>query len=104
MERGQLEEWICEDGGRIIATGAIIYYNFPPSYTNRGGLKGYVTNIYTDPDYRGRKIASKILEMLEKRMRERGVYRIWLEASVWGKPVYEKYGFSENCSIMTIET
>ena len=41
---------------------------------------------------------------LEKRMRERGVCRIWLEASRWGKPVYEKYGFRENDSIMTIET
>ena len=103
MERGQMEEWVCEDDGRIVATGAIIYYGFPPSFTNNGGLKGYVTNIYTDPEYRGRGIATKMLEILEERMRGRGVCRIWLEASRWGKPVYEKYGFRENDSIMTIE-
>ena len=74
------------------------------SFKNNGGLKGYVTNIYTDPEYRGRGIATKMLAILEERMKERGVCRIWLEASRWGKPVYEKYGFKENDSIMTIET
>lgn len=103
MESGQLEEWVCEDDGRIIATGAILWYRFPPSFTNGEGLKAYITNIYTDPDYRGRGIAPKMLEILEKRAREEGVCRIWLEASKWGKPVYKKYGFEENDTILTIE-
>lgn len=103
MESGQLEEWVCEDEGKIIATGAIIWYRFPPSFTNGEGLKAYITNIYTDPDYRGRGIAPKMLEILEKRAREEGVCRIWLEASKWGKPVYKKYGFEENDTILTIE-
>jgi len=102
--RGQMEEWVCEDDGRIIATGAIIWYSFPPSFTNGEGLKAYITNIYTDPEYRGRGIAPKILEILEKRARERDACRIWLEASKWGKPVYQKYGFGLNDTILTIET
>ena len=104
MASGQMEEWVCEDGGRIIATGAIIYYAFPPSFTNGEGIKAYITNIYTDPEYRGRGIAPEMLSILEKRARERGVCRIWLEASRGGKPVYEKYGFGLNDTILTIET
>lgn len=103
FESGQMEEWVCEDEGRIIATGAIIWYSFPPSFINGEGLKAYITNIFTDPDYRGRGIASGILGILEDRARERNACRIWLEASVWGKPVYEKYGFDVNDTIMTIE-
>jgi len=104
MESGQMEEWVCEDAGRIIATGAILWFRFPPSFTNGEGLKAYITNIYTDPDYRGRGIAPAILKILEQRAREAGVCRIWLEASKWGKPVYKKYGFEENDTILTIET
>ena len=101
--RGQMEEWVCEDGGRIVATGAIIWYGFPPSFTNGEGLKAYITNIYTDPEYRGRGLATKMLALLEERTRERKVCRIWLEASKWGKPVYKRYGFSVNDDVMTIE-
>jgi hypothetical protein len=43
------------------------------------------------------------LEILENRARERGACRIWLEGSKWGLPVYKKYGFSENNTILTIE-
>lgn len=103
MESGQMEEWVCEEKGSIIATGAIIYFRFPPSFTNRGGLKGYITNIYTDPEYRGQGVATQMLRILEDRMREQGVCRIWLEASKWGRPVYEKYGFKENDTILMIE-
>ena len=101
--RGQMEEWVCEDEGRIVATGAIIWYRFPPSFDNGAGLKAYITNIYTDPEYRGRGIAPKMLELLEERAREEGACRIWLEASKWGKPVYKKYGFQENDTILCIE-
>ena len=103
FESGQMEEWVCEDAGRIIATGAIIYYAFPPSFTNGEGLKVYITNIYTDPEYRGRGIAPEMLSILERRARERNVCRIWLEGSKWGLPVYRKYGFKENDTILTIE-
>lgn len=103
FERGQMEEWVCEEEGRIIATGAIIWYNFPPSFDNGEGLKAYITNIYTAPEFRGRGIAPEMLRILEDRARERGVCRIWLEGSKWGLPVYRKYGFSENETILTIE-
>lgn len=52
----------------------------------------------------GRGIAPGILKILEDEARERGVCRIWLEGSKWGQPVYKKYGFSENHTILTIET
>ena len=103
FERGQMEEWVCEESGRIISTGAIIWYSFPPSFDNGEGLKAYITNIYTDPEFRGQGLAPEMLKILEQRARERGVCRIWLEASKWGKPVYKKYGFAENDTILTIE-
>ena len=100
---GQMEEWVCDLDGRIIATGAIIWYVFPPSFDNGAGLKAYITNIYTEPEFRGRGIAPKMIELLDGFAKERGACRVWLEASKWGKPVYAKYGMSVNDTIMTLE-
>ncbi|MBO6046171.1 MAG: GNAT family N-acetyltransferase [Erysipelotrichaceae bacterium] len=86
-------ELFVEDDDRVIATAAIILYDFPPSFSNQTGRKGYVTNMYTDPDYRRQGIATKLLEMLDEEAKERGIERLWLGASKWGRSVYEKSGY-----------
>ena len=86
---------MAEEDGRIIATGAIIFMDFPPSFTNKTGKQGYIANMYTDPDFRGRGIASEILERLAKEARERHIHKLILYASKWGRPVYQKYGFRD---------
>ena len=108
FESGQMEGWVCVDetmekGSQIIATGALIYFDFPPSFANNGGHKAYIANIYTHPDYRGRRICPQILEILENRAREKGCCRVWLEASEIGKYVYQKRGFEENEMVLMIE-
>ena len=92
---GSLVEWLLEDKGRIIATAAIAFIEFPPTYTNKTGVKGYITNMYTAPDYRGRGIATTLLNKLLDVAKQRGVHQIWLHASHLGKPVYERVGFVE---------
>ena len=61
---GSLVEWLAEEDGQVIATAAIAFMEFPPTYTNRTGIRAYVTNMYTAPEYRGKGIASAMLEKL----------------------------------------
>lgn len=88
--------WVAEDNKAIIATAAIIFYEFPPSYTNKSGMKGYIANVYTKPEYRGRGIATSLLDKLVAEARERKVEKLWLGASKMGRPVYLRYGFTES--------
>lgn len=99
-----LVEWVVEDEGKIIATAAIVFYEFPPTYTNKSGIKGYITNMYTDPAYRGRGIASSLLDTLVDEARERKVEKLWLGASKLGRPVYLKYGFKETNEWLELNT
>ena len=92
---GSLVEWVLEEDGQIIATAAIAFMEFPPSYTNRTGLRGYITNMYTAPAYRGRGIAGGMLNRLKDEAVKRSVHSILLHASRLGKPVYQKFGFAE---------
>lgn len=50
-------------------------------------------NMYTNPNYRRRGIASKTLDLLVAASKERGITSITLEATLMGRPLYEKYGF-----------
>lgn len=88
-------EWLAEEDKKIIATAAIIFFEFPPCFTNKTGKKGYIANVYTAPEFRRRGIATSMLDRVVKEARERNVEHLWLEASKMGRTVYKKYGFQE---------
>lgn len=92
---GSLIEWVVEYNEEIIATAAIIFYQFPPSYTNKTGWKGYITNMYTKDNYRKQGIATLLMDKLVEEAKGRGIKNLWLGASQLGRPVYEKYGFRQ---------
>ena len=90
-----LVEWVAEEDGKIVGTAAILLFEFPPAFTNPSGIKGYITNMYTAPEYRGQGLASELLKKVLDEARSRSVKNILLVASDMGKPVYKKVGFEE---------
>ena len=101
MSQGELIEWVAEDDdGTVIATSAIIFMDFPPSFTNPSGKRGYVANMYTSDEYRGQGIAGQLIEKLEKESKERGVEMLFLHASDMGRKAYVKSGFTETDTFM----
>ena len=102
MQDDTLVEWVAEENGALVATAAIIFYPFPPSFTNPGGVRGYLTNVYTSPAFRGRGIAGDLLRQLMAEAKKRKVSTLMLSASAMGRPVYEKLGFAGDKSWMTL--
>ena len=93
MGSGELIEWVAEDEGKIIATAAIVFMDFPPSFNNKTGRTGYVGNVYTADAYRGKGIAGQLLEKLEEEAKQRGITRLLLHASEAGRKAYLKSGY-----------
>lgn len=93
LETDRYIQIVFEEDEKIVATGAIIIYQFPPSFDLENGLKAYVTNMYTVPNYRRKGLASKILEELKQYAKQKGALAMWLGASPLGEPVYLKSGF-----------
>ena len=98
-----LVEWIAEEDNQIIATGAIAFIDFPPTYTNKTGRKGYITNMYTEPTSRGKGIATGMLDRLVNEAKKRNIHKIWLGASKLGRFVYKKYGFQDQDTDVWLE-
>ncbi len=103
MKDESLVEWVAEEDEKIVATAAVVFYAFPPSYTNKKGVKGYITNMYTAPDFRGRGIAGSLLDRLAREAGSRDVKKLLLSASKMGRPVYLKYGFQETGEWMELD-
>ncbi len=58
------------------------------------GPVAWIAMVLTDPAYRGRGFASRLLERALTDLRERGVESVRLDATDLGRPVYEKFGFA----------
>ena len=93
---------IAEENGKLLSTAAIVYYDLPPSFTNKIGVRGYVTNVYTAPEHRRKGLSKMLLEKLLEDARSRGIKKIWLGASKLGRPLYEKLGFIQQESYMEL--
>ncbi len=103
LSDGSLIQWVAEDHGAIVATGAVIFYEFPPTYTNESGKKAHFANMYTAPDYRGRGIATNMLNRLAAETKAAGITKVWMGASKMGRPVYEKFGFRDIITWMEMD-
>ncbi|MCI4350233.1 MAG: GNAT family N-acetyltransferase [Thermoplasmata archaeon] len=96
MKRGELVAYVLESrDGAIAASGAVQFVlDHPrPGHTDRNG---YLLSMYTDPAYRHRGLASQIVRAAIRECRRRGLSRITLHASPFGRSVYRALGFERS--------
>ncbi len=86
--------------GRIVGCGGICLYQELPSPDNPGGLCAYLMNIYCRPAYRRQGVGTAIVRWLVSRAGERGITKIFLEASDAGRALYREIGFSDMPDMM----
>lgn len=92
--------WVVEENGKIEAVSGISFYFVPPTYSNTSGEVAYIMNMYTNPCYRRKGIATKLLDLLVKEAEERKLTKVILNASDMGRHLYEKYGFKDGVDDM----
>ena len=95
VQNGSFISFIALDGETAAACSGLSVIELPPSYGDLTGKKGYITNMYTRPEYRGRGIARKLLDELKNYAAKAGCSTLALNASDAGYPVYKKYGFED---------
>lgn len=83
LNDNSLVEWVGIENNMVVATAAIVFYYFPPTYANKSGIKGYITNMYTAPKYRGQGIATVLLGKLVLEAKKRNVKKYGLEHRKW---------------------
>lgn len=86
--------WVVEVDDKVVAGGGIQMRRLLPRPGSlNGGEEAYILNVYTEPEYRRRSLARKLIEAMIAWARERGCARITLHPSEEGRPLYQSLGF-----------
>lgn len=94
--------WVAAQEGSVIGMGCVNFFCFPPNDWCPNGKTGYIGNVYTLPDFRGRGVASEIVLRLENEAKARKCQRILLHATKMGRKLYEKNGFVNSEDTMVL--
>ena len=71
MARGRYRAWLAEADGRPVACTALIWWPMPPNLDELHRRRGYVSSVFTHPDYRRQRLARTLMEMLLAEARAR---------------------------------
>src|ERR1035441_3182048 len=93
MADGSFRAWLAADANRIVAGGAIVISPWPAHPYDLECRRTTILNVYTDPDYRRRGIARKLMQTIIAWCQREGFARVTLHASDEGRHLYESLGF-----------
>lgn len=91
--------------GKVIGCATMCYMEMMPTFSHPAGKRAHLMNVYTNMEYRRKGIACKMVSMLIAKAKERGVTEISLDATPSGRPLYQKFGFtdSEECMVLNLK-
>ena len=93
--------WLLAPAGQpdlIVAGGGMQLRRILPRPARGGGLlppghQGLIVNVYTEPDWRRRGLAERVMQTIIAWSRAHGVASLVLHAAPMGRPLYERLGF-----------
>lgn len=85
--------YLCMRGDRIVGGMGVIENDFH----DRKDLAPNVCAVYTEKDYRGKGIAGRLLNMVARDMKSKGITPIYLVTEHTG--FYERYGWEFLCMV-----
>ncbi|MBN1532258.1 MAG: GNAT family N-acetyltransferase [Spirochaetes bacterium] len=102
MQTGEFTVWLAESGGDAVSMTCIHLIENPPEDEVLGGTEGYVMDIYTEKEWRGRGIATSLLEQVILYARGMDAKKLVLDTIGTDRRIYEKQGFRKTTSEMEL--
>ena len=90
---GTYRAWVVDNGTEVVAGGGMTVLPWPPGPQHPGGHVAFVYNVYTEPAHRGRGLARRLMDTIHEWCRGAGIQSVALNASVFGRPLYESMGY-----------
>lgn len=86
--------WIATSPGGAVAGGAgLIVIPWPPGPMSMDPRCGFIFNVYTEPSHRKQGVARLLMHTMHEWCRSEGIERVVLNASTFGKSLYESMGY-----------
>lgn len=100
---GRYLGWIAEENLRVAGSAGLLIVDWPPHpFHPDASQRGYLLNVYVDPEFRKRGLAHELIEKCLTEAHARGIRVVTLHSSDAGRPVYEKFGFHPTSEMMFV--
>lgn len=95
--------WLVEtETGEVVAGGGVALLPRAPSPPDLNEEWAFVYNIYTEPAHRRQGLARRLMDVIHRWCRERGLKTVGLNASEFGRPLYEALGYQQSDTLMVL--
>ena len=102
MQNNVYHSWLaCDPQGKVVAGSDVWLIDWPAGQFDISMYRGYILNVYTDPDYRRRGLARKLVQACTDWCYANSVQIVTLHASDQGRKVYEGLGFTPTNEMRT---
>ena len=95
LPRGTAICCVAEFAGQIVSNAFLLVIDKAPSLNSRKGRIGYVSNVYTLPEFRGKGVGTAVMEELKRQAVLAGMSKVMLNSTEAGSSVYARVGFKE---------
>jgi ribosomal protein S18 acetylase RimI-like enzyme len=96
--------WFALDGERVVAGVGLLLLDWPPHpFDPAGTQRGYLLNVYVEPEFRRRMLASRLLDLALDEARAKKIAVVALHATSKGRTLYEKHGFHATNEMLRVE-
>lgn len=103
LEAGHWHYWVALVDGQIVSQIFVRRVDKIPSPGRLRDEMGYVTNVYTRPDFRNRGIGSELLERVVAWARQQDLEMLFVWPSEQSVPFYRRAGFQQGSEMMELD-
>ena len=91
----ELIAFVARDGEKIVSVAYLHIIEMPANSILLNGIYGEVLSVFTEHEYRGQGLCTKLMQNLVEYGRTHNLGRVDLSATKEGYPIYAKLGFKD---------
>jgi ribosomal protein S18 acetylase RimI-like enzyme len=104
IAEGKYIGWVTEDDGRPVASAGLLILDWPPHPLDpTGEHRGYMLNVFVEPEYRKRGLAHALVDLCIAEAHRRRLRVVALHTSDAARPIYETFGFRSTNEMFFVE-
>jgi ribosomal protein S18 acetylase RimI-like enzyme len=101
---GRYLGWLTSENGTVVAGAGLIVLDWPPHPLDpRKDKRGYLLNVYVEPEHRRKKLASHLIDLALAEARKQKIRVVALHSTDEGRPLYESNGFRRTDEMFYVE-